>query len=485
MVDISNASLAEWFSEIEQHRCGYCKNPSGSVSFGMMVESMTVEDYQDLIDRGWRRSGKYCYKPSMDKTCCPQYTIRCDAVNFVLNKSHKKVIKKFNKFLRDGVLQKKNVLFDNMHDDSCSEYQEHKRQSVNIDLKKVITTSGEDLKNVVLEGENPEDTSSEKIEGIVASIPERNQKHVREGVGPDHSKPPCKKAKFLRLERKKAKLQQKGEAIQFVNGTNEQKSLNQFLEDIPTDGKLKLKMIIVKLDRGHCTFEVSARLYAKYQTSIHREPLDSSTQAEFFDFLVRSPLKFRKFPDGVDGPGYGSFHQQYWLDDRLIAVAVIDVLPKCVSSVYFFYDPDYRDLTLGTYGSLREVQFVQSLHSKIADLRYYYMGFYIHSCPKMRYKGNLRPSYLLCPESYVFVPIERCLPKLDASKYSRLNDDAHARDENACTDTDLDKIKVVYNLRLMYVSDFVRVFGGDRETFKNLGKLVGRRSAHNILFWIG
>lgn len=56
-----------------------------------------------------------------------------------------------------------------------------------------------------------------------------------------------------------------------------------------------------------------------------------------------------------DGPpqGYGSFHQQYWLDGRLIAVGVLDVLPHCVSSVYFFYDPEYHFLVLGTYGSLR------------------------------------------------------------------------------------------------------------------------------------
>lgn len=51
-------------------------------------------------------------------------------------------------------------------------------------------------------------------------------------------------------------------------------------------------------------------------------------------------IKQHETPD--DGPrcGYGSFHQQYWLDDdKLIAVGVIDILPKCVSSVYFFYDP--------------------------------------------------------------------------------------------------------------------------------------------------
>lgn len=55
--------------------------------------------------------------------------------------------------------------------------------------------------------------------------------------------------------------------------------------------------------------------------------------------------------------GYGSFHQQYWLDDKLIAVGVIDILPGSVSSVYFFYDPDYNFLSLGTYGSLRWVLF--------------------------------------------------------------------------------------------------------------------------------
>jgi arginyl-tRNA--protein-N-Asp/Glu arginylyltransferase len=29
-----------------------------------------------MIDRGWRRSGTYCYKPDMKRTCCPQYTIK-------------------------------------------------------------------------------------------------------------------------------------------------------------------------------------------------------------------------------------------------------------------------------------------------------------------------------------------------------------------------------------------------------------------------
>lgn len=72
----------------------------------MWAETLTVQDYQNLIDRGWRRSGKYCYKPIMDQICCPQYTIRCNALRFTLSKSQKKVIKKFNKFCVDAVLRK-------------------------------------------------------------------------------------------------------------------------------------------------------------------------------------------------------------------------------------------------------------------------------------------------------------------------------------------------------------------------------------------
>ena len=72
------------------------------ISQGMFVKRMTVEDYQDLLDRGWRRSGRYVYKPLMEATCCPLYTIRCLAAQFSLSKSQRKVVKKFNTFLVEG-----------------------------------------------------------------------------------------------------------------------------------------------------------------------------------------------------------------------------------------------------------------------------------------------------------------------------------------------------------------------------------------------
>ena len=51
-----------------------------------------------------------------------------------------------------------------------------------------------------------------------------------------------------------------------------------------------------------------------------------------------------------------SFHQQYLIDGKVVAVGVIDILPRCVSSVYLYYDPAFHFLSLGTLTSLLEVR---------------------------------------------------------------------------------------------------------------------------------
>ncbi|KAL1739470.1 hypothetical protein HDZ31DRAFT_77573, partial [Schizophyllum fasciatum] len=44
--------------------------------------------------------------------------------------------------------------------------------------------------------------------------------------------------------------------------------------------------------------------------------------------------------------------------------------------------------------------------------------FYIHSCQKMRYKGEYSPSYLADPEKYDWYPIEECKKLLDQNRYA-------------------------------------------------------------------
>ena len=63
----------------------------------------------------------------------------------------------------------------------------------------------------------------------------------------------------------------------------------------------------------------------------------------------------------------------------------------------------------------------------------------------MRYKARMQPSKLLCPETYVWCDIEPCLAKLDNKKYSRLNDEINAIDENGVVN-----VEEVYFLRQFY-----------------------------------
>lgn len=61
-------------------------------------------------------------------------------------------------------------------------------------------------------------------------------------MGADPNKPPCKKAKLLRLERKKEKLQKKGIEFEKKQVKNEQKSLEEFLNEVQPDSKHKIKV---------------------------------------------------------------------------------------------------------------------------------------------------------------------------------------------------------------------------------------------------
>ncbi|KAH6593032.1 hypothetical protein BASA50_007665 [Batrachochytrium salamandrivorans] len=83
-----------------QSPCGYCHSQTdSSAAFGLWAYALTPHVYQDLIDHGWRRSGKYLYRPATHQTCCPAYTIRLPAVQCVVSRSHKKVLRKMRVYL--------------------------------------------------------------------------------------------------------------------------------------------------------------------------------------------------------------------------------------------------------------------------------------------------------------------------------------------------------------------------------------------------
>lgn len=94
-----------------------------------------------------------------------------------------------------------------------------------------------------------------------------------------------------------------------------------------------------------------------------------------------------------------------------MAMSVLDLLPRCVSGVYFVYHSDYEKYSLGKISALREATLALE-----GSYQFYYMGYYIHSCEKMRYKNDYKPQHVL---------------DLETMQWHELNDDVRKlMDEN-------------------------------------------------------
>jgi arginyl-tRNA---protein transferase len=221
----------------------------------MWAHSMSPDDYQDLIDRGWRRSGCYCYKPNMKTTCCPSYTIKTDASDFKLNKSHKKIIKKMNKYLKDGIKDKTNDASNSdggmeTDDVGLAEFPnapDVPRSLINL---KEIQSMDSNLLKLNSEKEANDNPSGEAERSFQSGEPA--PKAVITTKGPDPNKPTCKKAKTLRLERRREKLAAQGLPDQPAANKNVEKTLEDFLNEAPTENCAHKLKVDLKLTA--CTF---------------------------------------------------------------------------------------------------------------------------------------------------------------------------------------------------------------------------------------
>ncbi|MGL5598915.1 MAG: arginyltransferase [Aeromonas sp.] len=72
--------------------------------------------------------------------------------------------------------------------------------------------------------------------------------------------------------------------------------------------------------------------------------------------------------------------------DRLIGVAITDRLPHALSAMYTFFDPDYDARSLGTFAILCQLDL-----AKRSGTPWFYLGYQVHACRKMNYKGKYLP----------------------------------------------------------------------------------------------
>ncbi len=178
------------------------------------------------------------------------------------------------------------------------------------------------------------------------------------------------------------------------------------------------------------------KLFEDYQTHVHNEPPPQTTRGGFRRFLCDSPLQRtgRRLPSGVQQQ-LGSFHQCYRLDGRLIAMGVLDLLPHCVSGVYFVYHQDFEKWSFGKLSALREIALAME-----NEYEYYYMGYYIHSCAKMKYKNDYRPQHVLDLETFGWDPLDdEVKAAMDELKYvsvSRLRESKNTSQEPVMDEAD-------------------------------------------------
>ncbi len=121
-------------------------------------------------------------------------------------------------------------------------------------------------------------------------------------------------------------------------------------------------------------------LYNRYHLDMHHRrqwPFREIDSDHYFDSFLDGHFSFaREF--------------QYRHDGKLIGLGLVDMTRSVMSSIYFFHDPDWRDVALGTYSVLREIEV-----GKTQGCQWLYMGYYIRDCGSMNYKNRFRPNQIL------------------------------------------------------------------------------------------
>lgn len=123
-------------------------------------------------------------------------------------------------------------------------------------------------------------------------------------------------------------------------------------------------------------------LYVRYIRQRHADgDMYPPSVAQYLSFL---------FSDWSDTQLY-----EFWLGEKLVAVAVCDVLKNGLSAVYTFYDAQFEQRSLGTFAILWEIFCTQKI-----GLDYLYLGYWVKNSPKMAYKRNFSPLEILLEQQW-------------------------------------------------------------------------------------
>ncbi len=118
-------------------------------------------------------------------------------------------------------------------------------------------------------------------------------------------------------------------------------------------------------------------LYKQYINTRHRDG----------DMYPASPEQYTAF---IQSATTDTRFLQFYQEQQLLAVAVVDMLDQGLSAVYTFFDPTASKRSLGNFAILWQVHLARE-----RQLPYLYLGYWIKGCAKMQYKSSFRPIEML------------------------------------------------------------------------------------------
>lgn len=566
-----NVLNLQYFHESNQPgSCGYCKVDGSkkmtSYSVGFSTEEITPEMYEKIMFLGWRRCGDYLYKPNLSKSCCKLYTLRLDIDRFTINKSQRKVMKIFRKFLV-GEEFKKNTNIEDIQMNICENeeneggdkdkfvFVDNYEKSINQYLSSFLSSQ------ILLQNLNLDEIRCD-LENNLTSMVYLN-KNSKLGDYTSNL--------FIVIYHKLMKSKEENEAIkefrtkytdpkiffsyiyniflQFTSNSNYPSNLNNTtatdfitnwkfdisiksghlnffsldnikeevskirklleqktekekknknknpvnknpIEDVddpylltnfeefvkePKISHSKLKhRYTIELEPNSLFKQEKYEVYKKYQIAVHKDKESDISPDRYKNAWGSSNLKQeisfnKKLKSDLNNNSLNLFPQKlgtydlvHKIDGKVIAVGVLDILPTSISSVYLYYDPDYSFLNLGVFSAIREIEYLRHLITNLSpNFKYYCLGFYCHTCQKMRYKGQYYPSQILCPVTLNFVDIKKVEKILDNNKFTQICDDPKNQEVDISKEeleNILNSLEIEYNGKKFNALEFITKF---------------------------
>jgi arginyl-tRNA--protein-N-Asp/Glu arginylyltransferase len=122
--------------------------------------------------------------------------------------------------------------------------------------------------------------------------------------------------------------------------------------------------------------ENKASYYPLYESYINHRHADGSM----------FPANIEQYLGFVSAKWHTPLFIEFYLLQKLIAVAVTDDMPNGLSALYTFFHPDMSERSIGTFAILSQIQQARSLNKQ-----YLYLGYQVDACAKMNYKIKFLP----------------------------------------------------------------------------------------------